>query len=231
MRNRISLALLVAVLPVACSPELHEIDERAFAIATEPTAPVPPPPPPPAPEQPKLPEPPPPPPPPKPPETVELFMSAPALSGPINQTTEAYRISAAFDFDHHAAVPGVFQVPITLPPEASDAKSITLTYRVSADATWGPTASWCASQGFPNRNLVEKGTDHACVQPGAKAGLSIDGAFDGRNAGTLSTLLIASQSGVSYPVTTASKVFLRLEVVGDVELRNVAATVTATMTF
>jgi hypothetical protein len=144
----------------------------------------------------------------------------------------SWRCQAGFDFARGATVPCSFEVPLQLPADAATARAIYLTYAVDAALSWGPTSATCASNGQPNRYLAQVGGSTACLAGGVAAGLVIDGAATQPLVNTTpSQLAAAPPAGTSYPVAATSKLSLRLQLVGDVNVSQLSGKVSATLEF
>lgn len=166
------------------------------------------------------------------PEVVDLVIgSAWQLTGGMTALGDGrYHCPAGFDFPLGRASVCALDIPLVLPPGVAHAQTITLSYSFGASLAWGPPSADCSNQGFAGRFQVRQGSTVVCVPGSVGAGLVIDGS-DVPLRGGMPAQLPAPPAGVSYPITQQSRVALRLQVVGDVEISGLSAGATTTMTF
>lgn len=167
------------------------------------------------------------------PETVQLQLGAWSVGGLVTATSPtSWHCAAGFDFVRGAPVLCEWNIPLQLPLDAATARSITLTYSVTAALTWATPSSSCAAQGQPNAYLAKSGTSSACLRGSVSAGLVIDGAATSPLLNQTPQQLNAQpQPGVSYPVTPSQRLQLKLALQGDVDVAALSGTVTATLNF
>jgi hypothetical protein len=129
---------------------------------------------------------------------------------------------------------------VILPPEATTARQVSVSYTLSAKAAWAPSSDFCAKQGLSGRHHIGTGvpgTQNTCIAFGYRAGLSTTtmqpGEFiveSGRSLGDAPTQIKATTPAAQLGVVSANQQnVLRLLVSGTVSLTDVAATATIRM--
>jgi hypothetical protein len=205
---RFPLAMLVLSV-TACEPQINAVDESVWAAATAAprspdatyAAPIIPP---------RAPQ-----PQPMPPAEYKLQSDVGSwvLSGFTSAAGQIYQATAGFDFAAKIPLRASVELPVTLPPETQNAKSITATYKLAAAPQWATES--CAN-GYRVMSSDDPNTV-ACVPAAFLLTLKIDGidvaSWEPGQPGTLSA---QSPLGVSYPVN--GDLSLVIGVQGSVDL-------------
>lgn len=152
------------------------------------------------------------------PVDMVIPLGPPSLSGSVVASSDGYKASADFDFAKTKPVDGVVDWPMTLPPEAATASSISVSFDLAASLAWAPFSASC----FMAYYVVGPGAASACVVPSVRYGMVVDGveALGGQGA---VPAIDAKRLG-NYAATATSKLALRLSLRGDVVASGVKAT-------
>jgi len=175
---------------------------------------------------------------PPPPVVIVTMTTSWQASGSVVPTApDAGHVSAGYDFVRFKPQPGIFEAVVTLPPQAAQAKKISLTYTVSASANWAATTCTVVGSG-PGYTVAGSGTS-TCLEPQWWAGWSVDGSaaqgpsyLSCQSTGSIAPSISGKTPFGTYLLAeTGQSIKLHLEVDGTVDIKSLTGVVTTTLTF
>lgn len=162
-------------------------------------------------------------------QTVETSSSYWLLSPVVTPLAGgSYNVVIGFDFAKAQLLDGVFDMPIQLPSEAAKAKSIALTWSLSAEVKWAQPSADCQGKATL---ITAPGNWRTCVPQSFTAGLVVGTAFSGGTQPAAGNIAAASPLGTAVAAQAGDKITLRLRIAGNATVSKLAGSVAVRMTY